>query len=113
VRLFLLFLRFVLTRRHGGGIVVVMERLIKAREAAELLAVSPPNLLAFVREGMPYYDLGKSRRYRASEILQWVEAKKVAPVTMESEAGASVPGEEGHAHDTSPVAPCATVEEKN
>jgi excisionase family DNA binding protein len=112
VRLFLLFLRFVLTRRHGGGIVVVMERLIKAREAAELLAVSPPNLLAFVREGMPYYDLGKSRRYRASEILQWVEAKKVAPVTMESEAGACS-GEDEQINSTSPVAPCATVEEKN
>lgn len=77
-----------------------MERLIKAREAAEILAVSQPNLLVFVREGMPYYDFGKSRRYKASEILNWVKENKAAPVTMESEAGASVPGEEGQPDDT-------------
>jgi excisionase family DNA binding protein len=90
-----------------------MEKLIDIEAACKILGVSRPTLANMRDEGLPYYMVGGRVKFFYSDIVGWLKKQKKAPVTMESEAGASVPGEEGHAHDTSPVAPCATVEEKN
>lgn len=77
-----------------------MEKLIDIEAACKILGVSRPTLANMRDEGLPYYMVGGRVKFFYSDIVSWLKKQKKAPVTMEGEAGASVPGDEGQTHDT-------------
>jgi excisionase family DNA binding protein len=56
-------------------VAVVMERLLTAKQVADLLAVDESWVRSATREGrMPHIELGRYKRYRESDVLAWVES---------------------------------------
>lgn len=89
-----------------------MEKLIDIEAACKILGVSRPTLANMRDDGLPYYMVGGRVKFFYSDIVGWLKKQKNAPVTMESEAGASVQDEEGQDNSTSSATPCATAEER-
>jgi excisionase family DNA binding protein len=58
----------------------VSDRLLKAREVAELLGLSPATVLDWFESGrLPGFKLStRAVRFRESEILAWLDARYVA-----------------------------------
>ena len=66
--------RAALGAAEGGG---VIERLLTARELAELLGLSASTVLDWFEAGtLPGFKLGRVVRFRESEIAEWLEAKR-------------------------------------
>jgi predicted DNA-binding transcriptional regulator AlpA len=66
--------QFIPTTKTGAG----FERLLTARDAANLLRLSP-SWLAKARmrgDGPPYVKLGRSIRYTETGILQWMRSRQ-------------------------------------
>ena len=52
----------------------MIERLLTARELAELLGVSPSTVLDWFEAGrLPGFELGRAVRFRETEIAAWLE----------------------------------------
>lgn len=50
------------------------ERLVTATEIAELLTVSPKWVYSACRlYGMPFYQVGRYKRFSSSEVLEWLD----------------------------------------
>ncbi len=51
-------------------------------EAALLLGLSPRTLegLRFKGEGPPYFRIRRGVRYRRSDVVAWIEARRIVPV---------------------------------
>jgi excisionase family DNA binding protein len=65
------------------------DRLLRAREVADLLDLSPSTVLDWFEDGrLPGFKLGRAVRFRESEILEWLEARRRGPA-LESIAGRS------------------------
>jgi excisionase family DNA binding protein len=55
----------------------VSERLLTAREVAELLGFAPATVLDWAEAGrIPYFKVGGRLRFRESEVLAWLETKR-------------------------------------
>lgn len=55
------------------------ERLVTAQEIGELLAVSPKWVYSACRlYGMPFYQVGRYKRFSPSEVLEWLAESGVA-----------------------------------
>ncbi len=57
--------------------------LLKRREAAAFLGVKPQTLALWAsakRYGLPYIKVGRSVRYRKSDLLAFLERRTVGPV---------------------------------
>jgi excisionase family DNA binding protein len=61
--------------------VAVSDRLLRAREVAELLGLSPATVLDWFESGrLPGFKLSsRAVRFRESELLAWLEDRRVAP----------------------------------
>ena len=56
----------------------VIERLLTAREVADLLGMSPATILDWFESGrLPGFKLGRAVRFRASDVDAWLEAQRV------------------------------------
>lgn len=56
----------------------MIERLLTARELAELLGLSSSTVLDWFEAGrLPGFKLGRVVRFRASEVEAWLEAQRV------------------------------------
>ncbi len=67
------------------------ERLLRAREVAELLDLSPSTVLDWFEADppkLPGFKVGRAVRFRESEILAWLEARRRGPA-LESVQGRS------------------------
>lgn len=56
-----------------------METLFTITSLADVLAVKPPTLRKWMREGLPHLKLGKLVRFRESEVSVWLETKRAKP----------------------------------
>jgi nitrogen PTS system EIIA component len=57
----------------------VTERLLTARELADLLGFSASTIVDWAERGeLPAFKLGGRLRFRESEALQWLEERRVA-----------------------------------
>jgi excisionase family DNA binding protein len=55
------------------------DRLLDAREVAELLNLNVSHVRELTRRGeLPFVALGRFRRYRRSSILAWIQARERA-----------------------------------
>jgi excisionase family DNA binding protein len=67
----------------------VSDRLLRAWEVAELLDLSPATVLDwFESDKLPGFKIERSVRFRESEILAWLEARRRGPA-LESVPGRS------------------------
>jgi excisionase family DNA binding protein len=58
----------------------VSERLLTAAELAERLALSTSTVLDWFEAGrLPGFKLGRVVRFRESEVLDWLEERRVGP----------------------------------
>lgn len=58
----------------------VTERLLTARELAELLGFAAGTVVDWAERGeLPAFKLGGRLRFRESEVLDWLEARRVRP----------------------------------
>jgi excisionase family DNA binding protein len=56
------------------------ERLLTAREIAELLGFSASTVLDWFEAGrLPGFKIGNAVRFRESEIVEWLEAQRRGP----------------------------------
>ena len=56
------------------------ERLLTARELAELLAVAPGTVLDWFERGeLPGFKIGRAVRFRRSEVEAWLEGCRRGP----------------------------------
>ncbi len=57
-----------------------MERLLDVNQTAELLGIKPVTLRLWIsQKRIPYYKVGKSIKFKPSEIETWINARRVAP----------------------------------
>ncbi len=68
-----------------------MEQLFNITSLAGVLAVKPPTIRKWIREGLPYFRLGKLIRFRTTEVSAWLETKKARPVETSLEYYAKLP----------------------
>jgi excisionase family DNA binding protein len=67
------------------------ERLLIAREVAELLALPESWVREATRDGrLPHLKLGRYRRYRRSELESWLEDQKAGPTRLAFRRGTSL-----------------------
>lgn len=50
-----------------------MKQLYTTQEIAKMLSVSEKTIYNFRLEGMPYKTLGRSVRFDADEVIEWVD----------------------------------------
>jgi excisionase family DNA binding protein len=63
----------------------VSERLLTARELGELLGFSASTIVDWSERGeVPSFKLGGRLRFRESEVLAWLEARRVGTVRVEA-----------------------------
>ena len=56
-----------------------MEKLMTAQEVATLLGLKPQTIYTYVmKREIPFIKIGKSLRFRASDLENFIEAKAVA-----------------------------------
>lgn len=68
----------------------VGDRLLTAAEFADRLALSTSTILDWFEAGrLPGFKLGRVVRFRESEVLDWLEAKRVGPSPKPIAAGGS------------------------
>ena len=57
-----------------------MERLLDVKVTAELLGIKPVTLRLWIsQKKVPYYKVGKSIKFKPSEIETWINATRVDP----------------------------------
>jgi excisionase family DNA binding protein len=65
------------------------DQLLRAVDVAELLGLSPATVLDwFESEKLPGFKVGRAVRFRESEVLAWLEARRRGPA-LESVQGRS------------------------
>ena len=58
-------------------------RLLTARELADILAISPKTLYSYVTRGMiPYFKIESNVRFRAREVSDWLRQHSGRPVAL-------------------------------
>jgi excisionase family DNA binding protein len=58
----------------------VSDRLLTAREVAELLGFAAGTIVDWAEQGrLPHFKLGSALRFRESEIVEWIEAQRRGP----------------------------------
>jgi PTS system nitrogen regulatory IIA component len=63
----------------------VSERLLTARELAELLGFAAGTVVDWAERGdVPAFKLGGRLRFRESEVLAWLEERRLASVRAEA-----------------------------
>ena len=56
------------------------DRLLTAATVAEMLGFAPATILDWFEAGrLPGFKLGRAVRFRESEVLEWLEARRVGP----------------------------------
>lgn len=50
-----------------------MEEMLTVKEVAQLLKVATITVNRLVKQGMPSYKFGRSRRFKATEINKWIK----------------------------------------
>ena len=62
------------------------DRLLTAKELAEILAISPKTLYNYVTRGMiPYFKIESNVRFRARDVAEWLRQHSGRPVTLWTE----------------------------
>jgi excisionase family DNA binding protein len=71
----------------------VAERSMSISDLAALLKVPVSTIYSWNRQGAgpPYYKIGKSLRYRGSDVLRWVKVNLVPKAVCTGECGQSYP----------------------
>ena len=63
------------------------DRLLTAKELADILAISPKTLYNYVTRGMiPYFKIESNVRFRAREVAEWLRQYSGRPVASWTEA---------------------------
>ena len=63
------------------------DRLLTAKELADILAISPKTLYNYVTRGMiPYFKIESNVRFRAREVAEWLRQHSCRPVAAWTEA---------------------------
>ncbi len=50
--------------------------MLNTKEVSELLKVHQNTLYKMIKEGLPSYKIGNTRRYDEKEVLQWIKENK-------------------------------------
>jgi excisionase family DNA binding protein len=59
------------------------DRLLTAKELADILAISPKTLYSYVTRGMiPYFKIESNVRFRAREVSDWLRQHSGQPVAL-------------------------------
>ncbi len=62
------------------------DRLLTAKELAEILAISPKTLYNYVTRGMiPYFKIESNVRFRAREVADWLRQHSGQPAALWTE----------------------------
>lgn len=62
------------------------DRLLTAKELAEILAISPKTLYNYVTRGMiPYFKIESNVRFRAREVAEWLRQHSGRPAALWTE----------------------------
>jgi excisionase family DNA binding protein len=62
------------------------DRLLTAKELADILAISPKTLYNYVTRGMiPYFKIESNVRFRAREVAEWLRQHSSRPRGLSSE----------------------------
>jgi excisionase family DNA binding protein len=62
------------------------ERLLTAKELADILAISPKTLYNYVTRGMiPYFKIESNVRFRAREVAEWLRQHSSRPGGLSTE----------------------------
>jgi excisionase family DNA binding protein len=51
------------------------ERLLEKNGIAEMLNQTPRSVENHMRNGMPYFKIGRSVRFRETDVMAWLESK--------------------------------------
>ena len=68
------------------------DRLLTAKELADILAISPKTLYTYVSRGMiPYFKIESNVRFRAREVAEWLRqhSGRLAVLWTEAASGAT------------------------
>jgi excisionase family DNA binding protein len=61
----------------------VSDRLLTAREVAELLGFAADTIVDWAEQGrIPYFKIGSALRFRESEVVDWIEVQRRGPVVV-------------------------------
>ena len=64
------------------------DRLLTAKELADILAISPKTLYSYVTRGMiPYFKIESNVRFRAREVSEWLRQHSGRPNALRMERG--------------------------
>jgi len=62
------------------------DRLLTAKELADILAISPKTLYNYVTRGMiPYFKIESNVRFRASEVAEWLRQHSGRPRVLSTQ----------------------------
>jgi excisionase family DNA binding protein len=62
------------------------DRLLTAKELADILAISPKTLYNYVTRGMiPYFKIESNVRFRAREVAEWIRQYSSRPGVLSTE----------------------------
>jgi excisionase family DNA binding protein len=62
------------------------DRLLTAKELADILAISPKTLYSYVTRGMiPYFKIESNVRFRARDVAEWLRQHSGRPVALRTE----------------------------
>jgi len=52
-------------------------KLLTIKELQELLSLSHTTIYKFMKEGLPYFKVGDSLRFKRDDIESWLDAQKI------------------------------------
>ena len=74
---------------HAGDVferLARCDRLLTAKELADILAISPKTLYSYVARGMiPHFKIESNVRFRAREVAEWLRQHSGQPVGLWTE----------------------------
>lgn len=80
---------------HAGDVferLARSDRLLTAKELADILAISPKTLYSYVARGMiPYFKIESNVRFRAREVSAWLRQRACRPMALCTEPASGNP----------------------
>lgn len=59
------------------------ERLLTAREVADLLGFAAGTIVDWAEQGrLPYFKIGSALRFRESELVEWIDCQRRGPTLV-------------------------------
>jgi excisionase family DNA binding protein len=73
-------------QNHAVSLTTRCDRLLTAKELADILAISPKTLYNYVTRGMiPYFKIESNVRFRAREVAEWLRQHSGRPRVLSTQ----------------------------